>query len=162
MGDRVERDLNERRNDIGHQHLLGEADDEDPGAHGRPAQCEPAGVQLPGDGLVANDWSRNQLREQGNVERDVDRVAIGPEPPAVDVDDVGEAMEGEKRDAERKRDVRLNDGAPSGLSSVVRLAVMKLAYLKIPSSSRFPATATPRANRRDDPSRASIKRAAQN
>ena len=54
-----------------------------------------------------------------------------------------------------------NDGVPSGLRSVVRLAVMKLAYLKIPSSSRFPATANPRANRRDDPSRASINRAAQ-
>ena len=36
MRDGVERDLNERRNDIGHQHLLGEADDEDPGPRTPP------------------------------------------------------------------------------------------------------------------------------
>ena len=67
----------------------------------------PAGVELAGDGLVANDRPSDELREQGNIEGDVDRVAVGPESPPVDVDDVGQAMEGEEGDSERKRDVGL-------------------------------------------------------
>ena len=73
-------------------------------AHGR-RQCEPAASNCRASGLVANDRSRDELREQGNVERNVDRVAIGSKSTTVDVDDVGQAMEGEKRDAERERNV---------------------------------------------------------
>ena len=102
----IERDLNERRDDVGHQHLLGETDNEYPSADGGAAKREPAGVKLTSDRLVANDRPRDQLREERNVESDVDRIAVGPEPSAVDVDDVGQAVEGEKRDAERERNAR--------------------------------------------------------
>ena len=70
-------------------------------------------------------------------------------------------MEGEKRDTSGSAMFVANDGAPSGCKSVARFAVMKLAYLKMPSSSKFPATATPSATRRDDPSHASITSPAQ-
>ena len=77
----IERDLNERRDHVGHQNLLRQTDDEDAGADRDAAEREPAGVQLAGDGLVANDRPRDQLRKQGDIEGDVDRVAVGPELP---------------------------------------------------------------------------------
>ena len=136
--DLIERDLNERRDDIGHQHLLGEADDEDARADGGAAEREPARVQLARDGLVANDRSRDQLREEGNVERDVDRIAIGPESPPVDVDDVGQAVEGEEGDPERKWILVVDDRQSERRQQApARLAVTKLAYLKIPRTQQI-------------------------
>ena len=67
----------------------------------------PALVELSGDGLVADDRAGDELGEEGDVERDVDRIAIGAEAAAVDVDDVAQAVEGEERDAERQLDVRM-------------------------------------------------------
>ena len=145
----VERDLDERRDDVGDQHLLRQADDEDAGADRRAAQRVPARIQLARDGLVADDGPGDQLREQGDVERDLDRIAIGPEPAPVDVDDVGQAVEGEEGDAQRQMDMgRSRPPAPNGGSKPARLAVTKFAYLKTPRTSRFPATATASATRR--------------
>ena len=67
----------------------------------------PALVELSRDRLVPDDRAGDELRKEGNVKRDVDRIAIGAEAPPVDVDDVGQAVEGEERDAERQLDVRM-------------------------------------------------------
>ena len=101
----VEGNLHERRDDVGHQHFLRQTNDEYASADRSPAEREPTEVQLASDGLVANDRPRDQLRKEGNIERDVDRIAVGPETPPVDVDDVGEAVEGEERDPKRKVDI---------------------------------------------------------
>ena len=78
----------------------------------------------------------------------------------VDVDDVGQAMEGEEGDSERKRDTGLRAANPSGAKSAARLAVTKFAYLKIARMMRLPATAPASASRRAAPSRSSMISAA--
>jgi hypothetical protein len=52
--------------------------------------------------LGARDRPRHQLREEGQVERDVQEVPMGRERAAVDVDHVGDGVEGVERDAERQ------------------------------------------------------------
>ena len=160
MGDLVERDPRQRRDDVGDEHLLREADDEDARADGGAAERRPAHVELAGDGLVADDRARDELGKERDVERDVDRIAVGAEAAAVDVDDVGQAMEGEERDAERQFDIGPAEVTPSGLQAAARFPVMKLAYLKMPSTRRLPATATPSAHLRPDPARLSMTIAA--
>ena len=67
----------------------------------------PSRVELTRNGLVADDRARDELRKERDIERNVDGVAVRPEPPAVDVDDVGKAVKGEERDAEGELDVGL-------------------------------------------------------
>ena len=107
IGGLVERDLNQRRDHVGDQDLLRQTDDENARADRDAAEREPARVELPGDGLVANDRPGDQLRKEGDIESDIDGIAVGSEPPPVDVDDVREAMEGEEGDAERQGDIGL-------------------------------------------------------
>ena len=103
----IERHPRQRRDDVGDQHLLRKSDDEDARSDGGAPEGLPALVELSRDRLVPDDRAGDELRKEGNVKRDVDRIAIGAEAPPVDVDDVGQAVEGEERDAERQLDVRM-------------------------------------------------------
>ena len=107
MGDVIEGDLRQRRDDVGDQHLLRQPDDEDARADGSAPERLAALVELARDRLVADDRAGDELRKERDVERDVDRIAVGAEAAPVDVDDVGQAVEGEERDAERQLDVGL-------------------------------------------------------
>ena len=88
MGDVIEGDLRQRRDDVGDQHLLRQPDDEDARADGGAAEGLPAPVELARDRLIADDRAGDELREEGNVKRHVDRIAVGAEAPPVHVDDV--------------------------------------------------------------------------
>ncbi len=105
MRDVVEGDLRQRRDDVGDQHLLREPDDEDARADGGAPERLTALVELARDRLVADDRAGDELGKKRDVERHIDRVAIGAEAATIDVDDVAEAVEGEERDAERQLDV---------------------------------------------------------
>ena len=152
MGALVERDPRQRRDDVGDKHLLCEPDDEDARPDRSAAQRRSSRVELARNGLVADDRARDELRKERDIERDVDGIAVRPEAPPVDVDDVAQAVEGEERDAERKFDVGLAEIVSERPSSAAKLAVMKLAYLKTPSTRRLPAIARPSADLRAEPS----------
>ena len=107
MRDVIEGDLRQRRDDVGDQHLLRQPDDEDARADRGAPERLAALVELAGDRLVADDRAGDELGKERNVERHVDRIAVGAEASPVDVDDVAEAVEGEERDAERQLDVGL-------------------------------------------------------
>ncbi len=59
-------------------------------------------VQLVGDVPVLHDGARNELREHDHIGTKVDDVALGLHVPAVDVDGVGEGLEGVEADAQRQ------------------------------------------------------------
>ena len=109
MGNVIERGLRQRRDHVGDQHLLRQADDENAGADRSVRQRQPSRVELTGDRLVANDRSGDELGKQRDVQGDIDRIAIGLEAPPVYIDDVGHAVKGEERDPERKFDFRFPD-----------------------------------------------------
>ena len=54
----------------------------------------------------AHDGAGDQLREERHVERHVERVAAHRGVAAIDVGDVGDAVEGEKRDPDRQQDLQ--------------------------------------------------------
>lgn len=53
----------------------------------------------------AHDRSRHELRKEGHVEEHVERVAAHRDIAAINIGDVGDAMKGEKRDADRQQDL---------------------------------------------------------
>ena len=75
----IEGGLDERRHDVGDEHLLRQPDDEDARADGGAPERLPALVELAGDGLVANDRAGDELGKERDVERDVDRIGVGAE-----------------------------------------------------------------------------------
>ncbi len=101
------------RHRIGDQHLLCQADDEDPGAGRRPrpgcagarAVAAPRSCSGRSDPPRAAGTTRCRARPPPGR-----RLARKPSP--IDVDDVGQAVEGEERDAERQRDVRQATASP--------------------------------------------------
>jgi hypothetical protein len=65
---------------------------------------------------------------------------------AVDVDDVGDGVEGEERDADRSRTLgTLKVPAPRAASAAFTLSAAKLAYLKTPRTTRLAVTAKARS-----------------
>jgi hypothetical protein len=61
---------------------------------------------LGGDRPVAHDRTGDELREVYDVERKRNRRALRRRDTAIDVDEIGNDVEREKRDADRQRDVR--------------------------------------------------------
>ena len=92
--------------DVGDQHLLREADDEAAHAVGEVVERDDPPRQLIGDVAVADDRSGDQLRKQQQVQRRVHRALLRRRVAAVDVDDVGDGVEREERDADRQQHAR--------------------------------------------------------
>ena len=67
-------------------------------------------VDLLRDGGVAHDGTGDELREEGDVERELERVALHRGVAAVHVNDVAQALKGEEGDADGQRDLRDGDG----------------------------------------------------
>ena len=162
LGRRHREDLVGRAgDDVRDQHLLGEADDEAAHAVGEVVDRHDAARELIGDVAVADDRSGDQLRKQQQVERRVHRALLRGRVAPRDVDDVRDRVEGEERDADRQqhaRDRRSAGRAPQP-SSALTLSAKKLAYLKMPSTTRLTVTANasrraaPRPGRADGPDR---------
>ena len=62
----------------------------------------PVYVQLVGDIAVFDDGARDELREHDHVGAEVDDIALRLHIPAVDVDGVGQGLEGVEADAQRQ------------------------------------------------------------
>ena len=125
------------------EHLLGEADDEAADAVREVVERDDAPRELVGDVAVADDRAGDELREQQQVERRVDRALLRGRVAAVDVDDVRDRVEREERDADRQQHARHDDrlDAAAARNSVLTLSAKKFAYLKTPRTTRLTATA---------------------
>ena len=132
--------------DVRDQHFLGEPDDEAADAVREVVERHDAPRELIGDVAVADDRAGDQLREEQQVERRVDRALLRRRVAAVDVDDVRDRVEGEERDADRQQHARHDERLrrASASSSALTLSAKKFAYLKTPSTTRLTATATAR------------------
>jgi len=84
------------------EHLLPEPEHEAADTYSKIRPGRPMGPQLVRDVVVADDRAGDELGEHRNVECEVDDLALGGDLPAVDVDEVGERVEGEKGDADRE------------------------------------------------------------
>src|SRR5204862_5222682 len=62
--------------------------------------------QLSGDRPIAHDRTGDELREVDDVERERNGRALWRRNAAIDIDEIGNDVEREKRDADRQRDVR--------------------------------------------------------
>ena len=86
------------------QHLFGKAEGEQ--GHALfdllQAVAVPVYVQLAGDIAVFDDGARDELREHDHVGAEVDDIALRLHIPAVDVDGVGQGLEGVEADAQRQ------------------------------------------------------------
>ena len=63
-------------------------------------------VDLGGDAGVADDGAGDQRREHRLVHGEGNQAALGGDGAAADVDEIGDALEDEERDAERQADRR--------------------------------------------------------
>ena len=100
---------------VGENHLLAEAGDDALDARNRQIEPLLAAGQLVADVVVAHDRPGDQLREEGNIEREVDRIALRLGVAAVDVDHIGQGVKGEEGNAERQvRRVEIERGQVAG------------------------------------------------
>ncbi len=102
MGGLVEDDRDDGCDLVGDQHLPAEADDEDAQARRHPPQRGAPRPDAVRDGGVAHDGARHQLREHGDVDRDLLEPGIGLHAPPVHVHQIGDGVEGEEGDAQRQ------------------------------------------------------------
>src|SRR5262249_57271706 len=64
---------------------------------------------------AAHDGPRDELREEGHEGGELERRAAGLQALVVDIDDVGQLLEGVEGDAERKQEMQDRQGrAPAG------------------------------------------------
>ena len=89
---------------VGEQHFLAEADDEPLHALGEFFRRDGALVDLLGNRAVAHDGTRDQLREEGYVQRQREGVALHTGRAAIDIHHVGQRLEREERDTDGQRD----------------------------------------------------------
>jgi hypothetical protein len=90
------------REDVGEQQLLRESGEEDGRSFREVRGAHAPFRQLQGDVAIANDWARDELREQRDVEPVVDDVALRRGLAPVDVDEIRDRVESEERDAEQQ------------------------------------------------------------
>ena len=92
--------------DVRDQHLLGKTDDKPPDPVRQVVDRDPSAGELIGDVAVADDRAGDQLRKQQQIQRGVDGTLLRRCIPAVDVHDVRDGVEGEKRDADGQQEPR--------------------------------------------------------
>ena len=86
------------RGGVGQQELLAEADDEAPDPGGGLRGGAPALVNLRRDIAPADDGTGDQLREEGDIEQELQKTPAVILGPAIDVNGVAQPLEGEERD----------------------------------------------------------------
>ena len=91
---------------IGDQELLRQPDRETHDAGLEIGERRGPLRQLRGDRPVAHDRTGDELREIDDVERERNGRALRRRDAAIDVDQIGNDVEREERDADRQRDVR--------------------------------------------------------
>ena len=91
------------------QHFLPETEQKAAETIGHIGRAPVAACDLVGEVPPADDRARDELREQQNVQREIEEPPLGPGVALVDVDHVRDGVEREERDAERQRDVRQRD-----------------------------------------------------
>ena len=96
---------------VGDEHLLAQADDETPHALDEVVAVPLALRELRGDVLVADDRSGDKLWEQQDVKPEAVDASLRRRVAAVDVDQVGDRMEGEEGNPQRQRNRGQRDSA---------------------------------------------------
>ena len=88
--------------------------------------------QRRGDVGEAQDRTGDQMGEERKIERDVNGIAIGGCVPSINVDHVGERLEGDERNADRQmdRDMRESESRPACSSRMLTFKRRKFVYLK--------------------------------
>ena len=100
----------EETEDVRHQDLLGQAQTEPVETVVQAHPTEPwEQLQLGQEVLRANDRPRHELREKGDEQREVEQVARGPDDSPIEVDRVGERLEGVERDPDWEHDPQLRN-----------------------------------------------------
>ena len=139
------------RHGVRQQHLLAEAEEEAHRAGGKFGDGLMPLVDLLRDGGVAHDGTGDELREKGDVERELERVALHRGVAAVDVDDVAQALKGEERDADGQRHLRHRNDRQQGVEHLAEEArVLEPAQQRKPQhhGKRHAEPPRPRAVRR--------------
>ena len=108
VGERIEEhgidDLG--RQVVRHHDLLEQSHDDEQQAHGRHgAAWIGRTLELRHHHLGADDRAGHELGEERNVQEDVEDRSRRRDHAAIDVDDVGDALEGEERDPDREHDL---------------------------------------------------------
>ena len=113
------------------QHLLGQTEGEQ--GHAlfdlRQGVAVLVDVQLIRYIAVFHDGARNELREHDHIGTKVDDVALGLHIPAVDINGVGQGLEGVEADAQRQGADALDLGKGRAQQALA-LRSTKFAYLK--------------------------------
>ena len=101
--------VRQQRNAVGQEHFLAKTYDESP-----DPSCEVLQIFVPilyfiGNGLVADDGPGDQLREQCNVQRHIQRVFLDLSAPHGDIEYIGHGLKGEEGNADGQDDMGLGD-----------------------------------------------------
>jgi hypothetical protein len=89
---------------VGDQQLLRQAAEEATDPVGELVDGERPRLHRPDDVGVADDGPGDQVGEEHDVERQVERVPLVPDRPAIDVAQIRDRVEGQERDPQRQRD----------------------------------------------------------
>ena len=98
--------IRDPRHGVRQQHLFAEAEEKAHRAGGEFGDGLMPLVDLLRDGGVAHDGTGDELRKEGDVKRELERVALHRSVAAVHVDDVAQALKGEEGDADGQRYLR--------------------------------------------------------
>src|SRR4029077_16558733 len=83
---------------IGKEKLLSQADHKDSHSRGHATKAVATPAEPPRDSVVAHNRTRDKLREERDVQRDFQWIAISWKAPAEGIDQVRQAVEGEEGD----------------------------------------------------------------
>ena len=107
----LEHRVGERGRVVGDDHLLEQAPQDEPETGLDLAQVDPPrALDLRQEATAAFDWTGDQLREEGDVEREVQGVLGRLRVSPVDVDGVAHRLEGVEGDTDRKDEAQRGHG----------------------------------------------------
>ena len=102
----VERGVRDPAAGVGEQQLFGQTDEKAADALRTPGGGGAAGADLLVDVVILHDRTGDQLREKRYVQKQLPEIRLRRGVAAVDVDHIGENLEGVKGDANRQGDLR--------------------------------------------------------
>lgn len=94
------------------QHLFGQAHGKAADARSKVGKGLLPVLQLAGYGLHSDDRPGDELGEQGNIGAEIENAALHLHLSPVQIDDVGEGLEGIKRYADRQRHLQQREPRP--------------------------------------------------
>ena len=115
---------------VGDEHLLAQTDHQPLQTLAGLAHRLPPVLQVVGHCLVLHDRPRDQLGEHDHIGTKVDDVALGLHIPAVDINGVGQGLEGVEADAQRQGANALNFGK-GGAQQGIHAAQHKVCVLEV-------------------------------